>query len=257
MDETEFLRGLEGEEQAGTDLVSGAEHFVRLKIQTGLQKDPEEGLELNKEAVLQDIGRAFTNLGKGVKDGLKWQGLGAKGAISNLKREGGMATGAGQLIGQTAPGLALGAGAATLAKGHKEKKAEDKAKLVSALVNKLKGVDPGMLAAMGIGAVGMGTGTYLASRPQEDTGKSKMEEQFEGAIASQQTKPERGLLQKMKNRGTEFGHGLAQAYRDHPVKASLMGAATGAAGGYGLARMMGAKGPAALAALKAKLTGGR
>ncbi len=264
MNETEFLRQLEGEEQAGSDLLAGAEHFVRLKIQSGLQRDPEEGLELEKEAttlrrdltaVVDKAGEHFTAFGKGVKDNLKFQGFGIKGALNTHKsatKPLAKTHAKGALTGAALPALA--AGGAGYAVGHsKEKKAEDKAKLMAALAQKLKGVDPGLAAVTGLGAAGVGIGTYLGSRPQKDTGKSKIEEQFDGAVASQQAKPERGLVQKMRNRGTEFGQGIAQAYRDHPVKAGLLGAATGAAGGYQLGKLMGAKGPAILQALKARL----
>lgn len=200
MDENEFLRGIEGEEQQGTDLVSGAEQLVRLKIQAGQQTQPRyEDLEIEKKADLSEsIGTAA------------------------------MCKGCGKI--KTACGC----------------KAKMAAVLKAALREKLAAPSPewnkSMLAATtGLGALAGGVGTYLASRAQDDTGKSKMEENLGASVKANESKPERGLLQKLKNRETESAHGIARAFREHPVKASLMGALTGGGLGYGLGQLGGAR----------------
>lgn len=95
-------------------------------------------------------------------------------------------------------------------------------------------------ATTGAGALAGGIGTYLASRPQADTGKGKAEEELEGAVAANKTKPERGLLEKLKNRETETAHGFAKAFREHPKKAALIGLLTGALAGHGIGQLGGA-----------------
>lgn len=131
--------------------------------------------------------------------------------------------------------LAGSAAAAVLARrkgSHMDKEA-------NALVDRVKNIDPTLLAAMGIGAGVGGIGTYLASRPHGEEGKSRAEEELEAAVEAQHNKPEGGLLSKMHGRNTELQHGYAQAFRDHPVKAGLLGALTGAAGGYSLGKIVG------------------
>lgn len=105
----------------------------------------------------------------------------------------------------------------------------------------IKNIDPIVGTAVGLGALVGGIGMYQASKPREELGgKSKGEVDLEDIIVGQQNRPETGLMQKMKNRTTELGHGYAKAFRDHPVKASLMAGATGALGGLRLAKHMGA-----------------
>lgn len=178
MNEVDFLRGIEGEEQNSTDLVSGAEHLVRLKIQSGQQTEQKyEDLELKKEA------------------------------------------------------------------GSSKSKVAAAQTLKAALQEKVASGDwnKKMLALLtGAGAAAGGVGTYLSSRPQADTGKSKMEEELGAAVEANKMNPERGFLEKLKNRETESAHGFARVFREHPVKASLLGAVTGAASGYGLGQLGGA-----------------
>lgn len=109
----------------------------------------------------------------------------------------------------------------------------------ASLAEKLKQIGPLAGGLMAGGAAAGGIGTYLASKPQDELGgKSRAEDELEASVEAQRGRPERGLLHKMKNRTTELEHGYAQAFRDHPVKASLLGAAAGASGGYGLARLL-------------------
>lgn len=366
MDDNEFLRGLEGEKQQGQDLVNGAEHLVRLKIQSGqsteqpypdLEIEKKAGLfsrkpdpmadhlnrhnawadEMNqpanidkinellehhamqlhkkplnqlnshewelahahamndpyftglsdkhfgpptqfgkdkkacmncgqeknacmcktagiKEHAIAGMARAsqgMTEFGKGVKGGLKWTGFGSKGSLGMLKDKATRTEGLGQLTGLAAPAMVAGVA------GHAIGKHQAKEKLANALANALKNVDPTLLATAGLGAAAMGAGTYLSSRPQADTGKSKSEEKLEGRVEANQSKPEGGLLHKMKNRTTELTHGYSKAFREHPVKAGLLGATIGGVGGYRLGRLAGGAPPKILAALKSALSGGK
>ena len=102
------------------------------------------------------------------------------------------------------------------------------------------GVNPVMAGLMGIGAVGNGAATYLASRPKERLGgKSSAEADLENAVQAQNLRPEDGFLDKMNRRRTEFQHGISKAFREHPVKGSLISAGTGAAGGAAIGKLLG------------------
>jgi hypothetical protein len=197
MDETEFLRGIEGEQQQGSDLVSGAEHLVRLKIQSGQQTQQQyPDLEIEKKAsVSESIGSAA---------------------------------------------LCKSCGKEKCACMGKAKTAEALKQLLREKLAQPDWNQTMLRASAGIGALAGGVGTYLASRPQKDTGKGKAEEELEAMIAAQKMKPERGFLQKLKNRETENAHGFAKAFREHPGKGALLGALTGAAGGYSIGQLGGA-----------------
>jgi hypothetical protein len=124
-------------------------------------------------------------------------------------------------------------------KGPKVKAASELAEKRAGLAEKMKSLGPLSLGLMGGGAAAGGLGTYLASRPREELGgKSKAEDELEGMVEAHQKRPEHGLLHKMKNRTTELEHGYAKAFRDHPLKAGIIGAGAGATGGYGLARLL-------------------
>jgi len=170
MDEQEFLESLKTDDERFDEFTAGAEHFIRLKKQSGYERpEPSFGVEKAASATGQD---------------------------SLTEKRAGMA-------------------------------------------DKLKSLGPLTLALMGTGAAVGGAGTYLASRPQEHLGgKSKAEDELEAQVQAHQERPEKGLLHKMKNRTTELEHGYAKAFRDHPGKAGLIGAGAGAAGGYGLARLL-------------------
>jgi hypothetical protein len=284
MDENEFLRGIEGERQSGEDLVSGAEHLLRLKKQVGMSRSSGEGLELEKEAgelaeslatppphptckgcgktesscVCRDMKEpkvaSLKEILDGARSGLKYQAMGAGAGLKGLKMPGAKSRSAGLLAGMAAPALAVG-GAGYLAGKHgKEKEAGSRVlqhhlstklasmreKTAGSVLESLKGMNPGMAATTGVGALLGGLGTYLASRPQKDTGKSKAEEELEGKVSANSGKPERGLLNKMHNRTTELEHGFARAFREHPKGAAAIGTATGALSGYGLGRLAGA-----------------
>lgn len=204
--------------------------------------------------LLQSVGNQAKAFGRGVQAGGHWLLAGGKGALRNIKGHssplpGDRAYGAGQLTGLAAPTLA--AGAAGYAMAPKEKKAADGNRLIQAL----KKIDPALLAATGLGAAVTGTGIYLGSRPQEN-GKSKAEESLETSVENNKKKPADGLLGKMRQANTGLMHEYSKAFRDHPIKAGLLGAVSGGAAGYGLGRMAGAAKPS-IEALKAALRGGK
>jgi len=125
-------------------------------------------------------------------------------------------------------------------KGPKIKAASDPlSEKRASLAEKLKQIGPLAGGLMAGGAAAGGIGTYLASKPQEELGgRSRAEDELEAFVEAQKGRPERGLLHKMKNRTTELEHGYARAFSDHPVKASLLGAAAGASGGYALTKLL-------------------
>lgn len=157
MDDTEFFNGLKSTEDSNNEFVAGAEHFVRLKKQTGLSKDSGEELE----------------------------------KMANP-------------------------------------------------IQAIKEMDPALRTVMGIGA-GLGAAsTYLGSRPQKKLeGKSRAESELEGAVNAQKETPPGGFLSKIHRSNTELAHGYAKAFREHPLKAALMGAASGAAAGHTIGNIMG------------------
>lgn len=297
MNEAEFLRGIEGEQQNGQDLVSGAEHLLRLKKQVGMTR-VDDDLELEKEAgELAELANATQESCKGcgklktacmcktatlaevlktaraktaathkslpfasqasskyqaAKDHIK--GYLSKHPTARAAAIGGAATGgANAIIGAAnSPGDRIGgavrggvqgaaAGAAGGALYHhlSTKLAEMREKTATSISERLMSVNPGLIAATGIGAIAGGLGTYLASRPQKDTGKSKAEEELEGKVEAQKSQPERGLLSKMHHRNTELEHGYAKAFREHPGKAAIFGTIGGAALGHGIGRLAG------------------
>lgn len=318
MDENEFFRGLEGTPQQGQDLVTGAEHLVRLKKQVGFESGRDADLELEKEATFGSMMRKATIAGgmiatkevpevlkmensraplvamggarlraaaptpggsplsvklagpkldalkatlakarNGAKAGLMWQGAGLKGALHNVKNPAGRAHGVGQIAGMAVPAVAAGVvgyGAGRVHQHLKNNVEDEQEKLASTnnilssklaamqktagILDGLKGMNPGTKALIAGGAAIGAGGTYLASRPQEN-GKSKAEQELEEAVGNQKEGPDTGLLKKMHHRNTELAHGHAKAFREHPVKAGLFGAATGASVGYGLAQMIG------------------
>lgn len=313
MDETEFLESLKTDEEKFSEFTAGAEHFIRLKKQSGFEvdNDPEK-----TAGALGNAGRGVLNfaggvvnrgaqpaidiadLAQGTRPGrasaagrLAVSGGALGGAYALGKHRGGdkqekkashlpplrrtraalqgaldqmsstagnakkqvkqllnssnpptwRARNAGHLLGRAAPVAAVGVGAHALGKRSGKQEMEDEifGEKRAGLAEKLRSLGPLSAGLMGAGAAVGGVGTYLASRPQEDLGgKSKAEDELEGQVKAHQERPENGLLHKMKNRTTELQHGYAQAFRDHPGKASILGAGAGAAGGYGLARLL-------------------
>lgn len=271
MNELEFFRGIEGEEQQGSDLTAGAEHLVRLKIQSGQQTQPKyEDLELKKEA--GELAEIFENMPptENCKNCGKEKTAcfcpprmskdktaayqNAKAALKELMRTNPTARAA--ILGGAVGAAGNAAYGATQAPpGHRLSTA-----VRSGVTGGILGAGTGALyqhlnskvasspdwnktmlaATTGLGALAGGVGTYLSSRPQQDTGKSKMEEDLEGQVLANKSKPERGFLHKLKNRETESAHGIAQVFREHPNKAALLGLLTGAAGGYGIGQLGGA-----------------
>lgn len=207
MDETDFRKGIEGEAQNGQDLVDGAEHLMRLKKQVGLVRPTSPDLELEKDAGELAESLATPAVCKGCNK--------VKTACMCKTAE-------------------------SLRPYLDAKLAEARQKTASSVLERFKDVNPGLIGATGAGALLGGLGTYLASRPQKDTGKSKAEEELEGKVEAQKSQPERGLLSKMHRRNTELEHGYARAFREHPGGAAVIGTATGALGGYGIGRLAGA-----------------
>lgn len=97
------------------------------------------------------------------------------------------------------------------------------------------------------GTIGAGTGllSYLNSRPKDELkGKSEDEVRLEGKVKANKERGEEhaGLVRKLRNRMTEMEAGSAKAFREHPLKASLLGGVLGTGAGLGIARMLGAGG---------------
>lgn len=285
MDEIDFLRGVEGESQNEQDLVTGAEHLIRLKKQVGLTRSADTGPELEKEAgeLAESLATPVTQqesckgCGKvktscmcktaTLQDVLRDARVKTAGRIESAKATiksnptlraaviGGATTGGvnaalgaaqspGDRIGGAVrggiTGAAVGAGGGALYHHLSTKLAAMREKTAGSVLERLKDVNPGLVATTGFGALAGGLGTYLASRPQKDSGKSKAEEELEGQVEAHKSQPERGLLNKMHHRNTELEHGYARAFREHPVGAAAIGTATGALGGYGIGRLAGA-----------------
>ena len=97
-----------------------------------------------------------------------------------------------------------------------------------------------LMAAMGLA---MGGATYLGSRPKKElNGKSENEVTFEKKVEADKERVNPGLLRKLQSAFHENERGTAQAFREHPVKATGIGAAIGTMTGLQLARLTGSKG---------------
>lgn len=314
MDESEFFRGIEGERQNQEDLVSGAEHFIRLKKQVGIENSRDDDLELEKKGNKTLIGAVGTGAAGGVFIKSAGQGelagflansnarmvsnsqthcpncrkekdaclckmasvlfnarVKTAGAAESIRKGlekrpytraavlGGLTSGImGGAYGAirspdtglkervksglsgASDGAISGSTGGMLYHFLNSKLASLREKTASSILEQIKNVHPGLAITTGLGTAMGGIGTYLASRPQKDTGKSRAEESLEGKVNSQKDIPERGLLSKMHHRNTELEHGYAKAFREHPGKAALIGSATGALGGYSLGRLAGA-----------------
>lgn len=240
MDESEFLESLKTEEDRFNELTAGAEHFIRLKKQSGYEQ-PVVPEAPEKTASLRS---AFNGARSSLEQGARGLKRDIKGALNNKASTYSRSFDAGRVVGKAAPVVAGGAVAHALGKhqGKRESEREifgDLAEKRASAAEKLKSIGPLTAALMGAGALTGGVGTYLSSRPQEDLdGKSKAEDELETQVRAHQGRPENGLLRKLMNRTTELEHGYAKAFRDHPGKASILGAGAGAAGGYGLARLL-------------------
>lgn len=171
------------------------------------------------------------------------EGMATSRALAHLKRTGGTGTalrGAGKMILPSASyllnaGLPLGI---TAWRKHKEKKQMNKEANIKDMV---RNIDPIMATMVAGGALTGGLLTRHSSLPREELGgKSKAEDELEASVEANKLRPETGLLQKMHNRDVERMHGWSKAFREHPNKAALLGALTGAVGGYGLGRLSGA-----------------
>lgn len=243
MDDREFLESLKTDEERFDEFTAGAEHFIRLKKQSGISNDPSPS-EITKEAAPRKASAAKRFM-EGVISGspLEHMAKGMRRAIKGPNR----AAGAGQAT------MAAASGTGLYALGKKQGKSEAKKKTAAevetlspiqekraGLADKLKSLGPLSLSLMGAGAGIGGLGTYMGSKPRPELGgKSRAEEELEAKVLANRSLPEDGLLHKMKNRTTELEHGFSQAFRDHPGKASLLGAGAGALAGHGLARVLG------------------
>jgi hypothetical protein len=232
VDDNEFLESLKTNEERFEDQVQSAEHFIRLKKQSGYGQSSEttEKTASAMESARRALSKSPTLRAavlSGVASGTVGAGLGAASSPPGHRLEG--AVGSGIRSG------AVGAAGGALYQHLSNKLAEKRA----SMADKLKSIGPLAGTLMAGGAAAGGIGTYLASKPQDHLGgKSRAEDELEGQVKAHQERPETGLLHKMKNRTTELEHGYAKAFRDHPGKAALIGAGAGAAGGYGLAKLL-------------------
>ena len=76
---------------------------------------------------------------------------------------------------------------------------------------------------------------WAESKPRGATGQSIVESKLQRVVARQGETQEGGLSSKLKRRTTEFAHGVSKSFREHPVKASVMAAVMGVAGGLRVA----------------------
>lgn len=205
MEPTEFYQGMKTDEEANTEFVAGAEHFVRLKKQVGLQPSQvEEPLE--KEA---EYGDSWGDHAGGNAD---WR----------------------RTFFNKSPVLRMPNG---------EVKTSSLTQAMKKLGFDIKGIakNPQVLGAM-IGA-GLGAGNvFMKSRPKSHLGgRSSAEFEAEAQVAARQGQPETGFVEKLRNRMGELQHGVAKTFREHPAKGSLLGAGVGAMGGVSLVRALGGK----------------
>lgn len=188
---------------------------------------------------------AYHGAKSGLRTGLRGLKRDVQGMMNKNSPNYSRAWDAGHAASKIAPVVATGAIAHAVGKHQGEKAKEQEifgdkfAEKRASMAEKLKSLGPLSLGLMGAGAATGGIGTYLASKPQADLGgRSRAEDELETKVKAQQGRPEKGLLHKMNNRTTELEHGYAKAFRDHPGKAALIGVAGGAAGGYGLSRLL-------------------
>jgi hypothetical protein len=273
----DFFAGMEHfvrlKKQAGIQKVAfvtePSDRPVTSKKDATLEKCPGCGFEKDacscKAKMASTLGDAY----RGFKSGLKFEQIGAGTALKGLKAPGIRAHSAGRLVGHAAPALAAGAIGHTIGSHGKEKEAaefdelqgnqemhpyeERMGKALAGVKDKLernektaslreaiKNIDPALIGPVAGGTALGGLLTYLGSRPHDDLkGRSKTEHQLEKAVNNEEE--ENGLMDKLHNRTTEMGHGYAKAFREHPGKASLIGAGMGAAAGYGIGRLAGAR----------------
>lgn len=111
----------------------------------------------------------------------------------------------------------------------------------SSIVDKAKDIDPVIAALVATGGLVGGVGTYLNSKPRDNLGgKSKSEILADKAVAGNKATPEGGLISKMRRGNDELSQSYAKAFKEHPIKASLLGSILGGATGYSVARAGGA-----------------
>ncbi len=97
------------------------------------------------------------------------------------------------------------------------------------------------LMLTGAGAVTGGISTYLASRPrQELQGQSKREVELGKQIEETKDLPDKGFIDKLRKGNRNLEYAYAKAFREHPGKASILGAGVGALVGRRLSRALGA-----------------
>lgn len=92
------------------------------------------------------------------------------------------------------------------------------------------------------GAALLGAGTAVSSAPRKSLGGRSLAEADLGGMIDRQSQGDEnksGLATKLKNRTVEFAGGAAKALRQHPVKATALGALSGVSAGAHLARLLG------------------
>lgn len=138
-------------------------------------------------------------------------------------------------------GGAVGAAGGALYHHLSTKLAEEREKTANAIVDAIKHIDPAIAIPTAAGGVAGALLTRHGSKPRHELGgRSKAEHELEAQVDTNSRLPENGLLHKMHNRNTELQHGYAKAFREHPNKATMVGALSGALGGYGIGRLGGA-----------------
>jgi hypothetical protein len=235
MDDKDFLEGLKSPEDKDTEWAAAAEEFVRLtrifpkedeEEKTAFVIQPEDRPEIPKKDFAQPTKEEEGHEGKyPIPD--KQHARSALG-FAKMHHDSGALAAVRAKIHKKFPGML-----------HKDKDKQDKTASAIAELLTNKRALPYIIG----GALLMGAGTGLASRPKKELGgKSQAESELNKAVERQQEEGEEGagFGRKMKNRFTEASRGFAKTFREHPIKASLIGGGAGASLGATIARILGA-----------------
>jgi hypothetical protein len=231
MNNEDFLSGLVDDDDKFEEQVAAAEHLLRLKIQTGYQSESE----IEKEAAFNwNTAKDYLATRPALRSAAI--GAGATGAVGAV--QGAMNDPRGSVHGAISGGAkgAVAGGAGGLAFHHLQNKLGS---IQDVLKQNIPHMDPKTLMTMGLGAAAGGILTHVGSKPREALGgKSKDEVRLQAEVEGSKLHPENGLMQKLRNRGLEHRHGIAQAFKEHPGKATAVGSVVGAGAGYGLAKLL-------------------